>query len=548
MTNYNACADLLDSNIEAGRGAKVAFIDPSRHLTYAQLAEATRRFANLTRRLRLRREERVLMVMADTIDFPIVFLGAIRAGIVPVPVNTLLSAAQYAYMLADSRAQALFVSTELLASVTPALEELGWNRPVIVCGGASRPPHLDFAAALAAEDPDFETVATHRDEIAFWLYSSGSTGAPKGARHVQSSLKETATLFGEGVLGIRETDIVHSAAKLFFAYGLGNALSFPMAVGASVVLNPGRPTPDAVLDILHRHQPSIFCGVPTLFAAILNDHKLAEHAGSPRLRICTSAGEALPEHVGKAWSRRFGADILDGVGSTEMLHIYLSNRPDDIVYGTCGRAVPGYQLRLVDDAGGAVADGDIGELHVSGTTAADGYWNQREKSRATFQGPWSRTGDKYVRDASGRYTYCGRADDMFKVSGIWVSPFEVETALASHPAVLEAAVVPAADEEGLLKPKAFIVLKSGRRARRSRRLPQGARQERRRALEISALDRSGRQLAENRDRQNPALQVAGRMSMTRLDAEGFVDLGDQRLEYAFFGAAAFGSTDTRDAA
>jgi 4-hydroxybenzoate-CoA ligase len=260
---------------------------------------------------------------------------------------------------------------------------------------------------------------------------------------------------------MREDDVVYSAAKLFFAYGLGNALSFPMSVGATAVLFDGRPTPDAVFDILRREQPTIFCSGPTGFAAILADPTCTRAAGSPRLRLCTSAGEALPEHLGLAWRERFGSDIIDGVGSTEMLHIFLSNTPGDIRYGTAGRAVPGYALRLLDEHGREVADDEVGELFVNGPSAADGYWNQREKSRSTFGGSWTRTGDKFVRGRDGRYTYCGRADDMFKVSGVWVSPFEVESALISHPAILEAAVIPHADADGLLKPKAYIVLKAG---------------------------------------------------------------------------------------
>jgi 4-hydroxybenzoate-CoA ligase len=280
-------------------------------------------------------------------------------------------------------------------------------------------------------------------------------------RHVHSSLGETARTFGRQVLQIREDDLVFSAAKLFFAYGLGNALTFPLHVGATAYLLPARPTPAAVFDALDKSAATLFCGVPTLFAAMLNDRALSGHRGSPRLRLCVSAGEALPEHIGKAWRARYGVDIIDGVGSTGMLHIFLANAPDDIVYGTSGKAVPGYELRLLDDKMQPTPDGEIGELYVRGASAGDGYWNQRKKSRATFQGEWTRTGDKYTRDASGRYTYCGRSDDMFKVGGVWVSPFEVETALAAHPAVLEAAVVPAADEDGLLKPKAFIVLKEG---------------------------------------------------------------------------------------
>ena len=461
MSIYNACADLLDRNVEAGRGDKTVFIDDARQLTYAQLQAATRRFANLLRRLGIRREERILMLMTDTVDFPIVFLGALRAGVVPIPVNTLLAPEQYAYILEDSRARALIVSAALLPVVEPCLAAARHVDHVLVAGGTAAPPHLDFAAALAGEAEEFETVATHADETAFWLYSSGSTGAPKGTRHVHASLMATAQLFAHGVLDIKENDVVYSAAKLFFAYGLGNALTFPMSVGATAVLDPGRPTPERVFGILEKHQPTIFCGVPTLFSSLLHDAAYAAHQGSPRLRICTSAGEALPEHIGTAFTKRFGVEIIDGVGSTEMLHIFLSNRPGDVVYGTSGKPVPGYDVRLTDETGQEVADGEVGELFVRGPSAAEGYWNQRAKSRGTFHGEWTRTGDKYTRDAAGRYTYCGRADDMFKVSGIWVSPFEVEAALMADPAVLEAAVVPHADEDGLLKPKAFIVLKPG---------------------------------------------------------------------------------------
>ena len=461
MARYNACEDLLDRNVTAGRGNKTAFVDPVRSVTYAQLAAQTRKFANALKTLGIAREQRVALALLDTVDYPAAFLGAIRAGVVPVCLNTLLASEQYSYMLADSRAAALFVSPALLPVLRPALAHAPDLQHVIVVGEGAQGKELDFAALMAAASDQFAPVDTHPDETAFWLYSSGSTGAPKGTKHVHTSLMDTARLFAKGVLGIREDDVVHSAAKLFFAYGLGNALSFPMAVGATTILNPDRPAPASVFAMLEKYQPTIFCGVPTLFAAMLHDQDHAQHKASPRMRISTSAGEALPEHIGKAWKARFGTDIVDGVGSTEMLHIFLSNHPDDIVYGTSGRAVPGYDMRLADENGKEVADGEVGELYVRGSTAADGYWNQREKSRSTFQGEWTRTGDKYTRDATGRYTYCGRADDMFKVSGIWVSPFEVEGALASHPSVLEAAVVPAMDDDNLLKPKAFVVLKPG---------------------------------------------------------------------------------------
>ena len=278
-------------------------------------------------------------------------------------------------------------------------------------------------------------------------------------RHLHSNLAATAETYAKQVLGIREDDVGLSAAKLFFAYGLGNALTFPMSVGASTVLNSDRPTPAAMFALMNKYNPSIFFGVPTLFAAMLNDETLKDTGAGKRLRVCTSAGEALPESVGNAWKARFGVDILDGVGSTELLHIFLSNAPGDIKYGSSGRPVPGYRVRLVNEAGSDVPDGEVGELLVDAPSAGEGYWNQRSKSRQTFEGHWTRTGDKYIRDAEGRYTFCGRSDDMFKVSGIWVSPFEVESALIIHPAVLQAAVVPEADADGLLKPKAFVVVR-----------------------------------------------------------------------------------------
>jgi 4-hydroxybenzoate-CoA ligase len=458
---YNAAADMVDRNVAEGRAAKVAFVDPNESLAYGELQARCNRMANLLSTYQLPRESRIALLQLDTVDFPVVFWGAIKAGVVPVCLNTLLTAEQYAYILGDCRARALFVSHQLLPSIQSVLGQLPFLKHIFVSAGPPPAFALSLRAELGLQTEQSVAAETACDETAFWLYSSGSTGMPKGVRHVHSSPMETARLCGQQCLGVSEGDVIFSAAKLFFAYGLGNSMSFPMSVGASSVLLPERPTPQAVFRMLKEHQPTLFFGVPTLYSAMLAYPEGSPENGSRRLRLCVSAGEALPAEVGKAVRAKFGVDVLDGVGSTEMLHQYVCNSPGRVRYGTSGLPVPGYEIRLVDEQGREIADGEVGEMLVKGPSAAEGYWNQREKSRATFEGRWTRTGDKYTRDADGYYTYQGRTDDMFKVSGIWVSPFEVESTLIGHAAVLEAAVVPKADADGLLKPKAFIVLKPG---------------------------------------------------------------------------------------
>ena len=465
---FNAAAHLLALN--AGRGAKTAYIDDNRRLSYAQLADQVRRCAAGLLALGLRREERVLMVMHDSVDWPVAFLGALYAGVVPVPVNTLLTADDYAYLIEHSGARALLVSAALLpvlsAPVAGHLKKPDATAlPVIVAGTADAlAPHgtLPFETLLGAE-PLARSADTRADDIAFWLYSSGSTGRPKGAVHTHANLYWTAELYGTRLLGLRESDVGFSAAKLFFAYGLGNALSFPLSVGATTVLTAERPTPATVFKRWVEHRVTVFFGAPTGYAGMLAAPDLPAR-DAVALRLCSSAGEALPRELGERFTARFGCEIVDGLGSTEMLHIFLSNVPGDVQYGSTGRVVPGYQLRLLTEEGHEAAPGEIGDLYVAGPSAALMYWAQRDKSRATFQGEWTKTGDKYSIDAHGCHVYAGRSDDMLKVSGIYVSPFEVEATLMQHPAVLECAVIGTLDADGLTRTKAWVVLKPGAQA------------------------------------------------------------------------------------
>ena len=465
---FNFAQHLLALN--ASRPDRIAFVDDLGRVAYGEVADRVRRLAAGLRALGLKREERVLLLMQDSADWPVAFLGAMYAGVVPVAVNTLLTADDYAYMLEHSRAQAVLVSGALLPTLTAALVKSDHEVGKVVVSRPVAPLHpseVEFEAFLAAQSPLSRPAATGADDHGFWLYSSGSTGRPKGTVHSHANPYWTSELYGRNVLGLRDTDVCFSAAKLFFAYGLGNGLTFPMSVGATTVLMAERPTPDATFrrwtgataaqDGL---RPTVFFGAPTGFAGMLASPGLPGR-GDVALRLVSSAGEALPADLGERFKAHFGVDIVDGIGSTEMLHIFISNRPDRVRYGTTGWPVPGYEIALRGDDGGPVPDGEPGDLYIAGPSAAMMYWGNRQKTRETFQGGWTKSGDKYIRNDDGSYTYGGRSDDMLKVSGIYVSPFEVEATLVQHPAVLEAAVIGVPDAEGLTKTKAFVVLKPG---------------------------------------------------------------------------------------
>ena len=459
---YNFAADILERNMAAGRADKAAYIDHRGTWSYGDLADRVERFGHVLRFLGIAREQRILICLTDTIDWPTAFLGAIKAGVVAVPVNTLMTEDDYRFMLSDSRAKLLVVSEQLYPKFAEIIKTAPDLAHVIVSGEDGSGHHC-FEDLIENARGEPYTAPTTRDDMCFWLYTSGSTGKPKGAVHVHADLRLTDDLYAAPILGITENDVCYSVAKLFFAYGLGNGLTFPMSAGATTVLLADRPTPDAVADLLRKHQVTLFFAVPTFYAGFLAS-PAAPGRSDVKMRLCVSAGEALPLDVGRRWKERYGADILDGLGSTEMLHIFVSNRQGAVKYGTSGMPVPGYDIKLVDDDGVEVAPGEMGELLVRGPTAAIMYWNNRTQSRATFLGEWTRSGDKYMQDEDGYLVYCGRRDDMLKVSGMYVSPFEVEGALQSHPEVLEVAVVGWPDVDALIKPKAFVILKSADRA------------------------------------------------------------------------------------
>jgi benzoate-CoA ligase family protein len=454
---FNVASHFVDRELET-RAHRTAFLCADRELTYGEVAELVNRTGNALLELGVARGDRVLMVCLDAPEFVGTFWGAIKIGAVPVPVNTRLRSQDYTYLLNDTEARALVVSALLWPELAPALEHARHPMHVLVAGATSH-GQLSFEEHVARASSALAAAPTSRDDPAFWLYSSGSTGSPKGAVHLHHDMVICLETYAKQVLGIRATDRVYSVAKLFFAYGLGNALYFPMGVGAESVLFPPRPTPEAAFEVITRRRPTLFCAVPTLYAGMLAVKDVEARFDLSSLRLCVSAGEALPEELYRRWHDRFGVEILDGIGTTECLQMFISNRPGAARPGSSGYVVPGYEAELVDDDGRPVPPGDIGNLRIKGDSTMALYWNQPEKTEAALDGPWIATGDKLRQDPDGAFWYCGRSDDMMKVGGIWVSPVEVEGALIRHPAVLEAAVVGQEDAHGLVKPKAFVVLK-----------------------------------------------------------------------------------------
>ncbi len=460
---FNAATAFLDRNVVEGRGAKTALYSEGATYTYTQIAELANRVGNGLLNLGVDIEQRVALLLLDSPQFAAAFFGSIKIGAVAVPLNTMLRPDDYVYLLNDCRARTLFVHASIWQTLQHIRPRLVYVRHVIVVDMAEPETAAlhDFEQFVSDASPTLQAADTYKDDSALWLYSSGSTGFPKGCVHLQHDMLYCTEYYAKPILCINENDITFSAAKLYFAYGLGNGLYFPFGVGASTVLYPGRPLAEDMFKVVEQYHPTIFFGVPTLYASMLALPDVKKRFDFSSVRICVSAGESLPADILRRWEQTFGVQILDGIGSTEILHIFISNRVGELRPGSTGKLVPGYQARITDEVGQPVQQGDIGNLHIAGDSITSQYWNKHEKTKNVIQGQWIATGDKYYQDADGYYWYGGRSDDMLKVGGQWVSPVEVENTLIVHPAVLEAAVVGAIDEEKLVKPKAYVVLREG---------------------------------------------------------------------------------------
>jgi benzoate-CoA ligase len=462
---YNASTTFIDANLQTGRGSKTAIVYGDQAFTYNDVAAMVNRTGNALIKLGVQMEQRVMCLLLDSPEFVASFFGAIRIGAIPIPTNTLLKPADYEYLLNDSRATVLIVSESLYASVEPVRANLNWLKHIIVVRAstslsASFPGTINFAEWIANESPNLEPADTARDDACFWLYSSGTTGFPKGAVHLQHDMIYCAENYARGVLNMSENDRTFSVAKLFFAYGLGNALYFPFYVGATTVLYPGRPEPKAIYEVVTKTRPTLFFCVPTAYAGLLAlDDTSAYDLSS--VRQCISAGEALPKALYDKWLAKWNVEILDGIGSTEILHIFISNRAHQARPGSSGKLVPGYDAKIADENDQELPQGEVGNLLIRGDSICALYWNKHAKTKETLVGEWIRTGDKYSIDADGYFWYQGRSDDMLKAGGIWVSPVEVEATLMLHSAVLECAVIGLMDKDELIKPKAYVVLKQG---------------------------------------------------------------------------------------
>ena len=465
---FNAATYFVDRNVQEGRGAKVAIECGEERVTYRELQERTNRVGNTLLSLGVRAEERVLLVLLDTPEFLYSFFGAIKIGAVAVPVNTQAKPQDYEYILNDCRARVALVSEDLLPHLQSIpREKLRYLREVVVSGESGAVVALgqsrqSLGRMMESASPELEAALTSKDEAAFWLYSSGSTGASKGCVHLQHNMVVCSELYAKGILGMNESDRCLSVARLFFAYGLGNAGYFPLSCGATTILDPVRPTPATIYADIERYRPTLFFSVPTNYAALLAHHRESgKDFDLSSVRHAISAGESLPAPLFQRFKERFGVEILDSLGSTETLQMVIANRPGEAKPGSSGKIIPGYEARLVDERGNEVAVNEIGDLLIKGDSTCVGYWNKHEKTKETFVGHWFCTGDKYYRDEDGYFWYAGRANDLFKVNGLWLSPAEVESALISHPAVREAAVVAREDEDGLTKPAAYVVLSTG---------------------------------------------------------------------------------------
>jgi len=458
---YNITTKLIDEHVERGLGDKVALYYKDQTYTYKQVQSMVNRVGNALHILGVHMDERVMLVLYDSPEAVASFFGAIKIGAIPIPINYMYTRDDYRYLLNNSRARTLIAHEDFMEEIEGWRDKFRYLDNTVVVGAKTRAYHISFHDVVDRCSEELDVAYTTIDDSAFWNYTSGSTGVPKAAVHLQHDVFTCVDNYAKGVLGISHEDVLLSASKFFFAYGLGNSFFYPFATGASVVLLPDRPLPETIFETIHRYHPTVFFGVPTLYSNMLQVKDAEARFDLSSLRICTSAGEALPKEIFHEWKRRFGLEILDGIGSTELLHIFISNRSGDARPGSSGKLVPGYSARIVDDQGHDVPEGEIGTLLVKGESIAAYYWRQREKTKKSMLGEWFNTGDKYYRDQDGYYYYCGRGDDMLKVGGIWVSPVEIEDTIMSHPAVLNVAVVAKKDEHNLIKPKAFVVLKEG---------------------------------------------------------------------------------------